>query len=37
MCDSDLALTEHGKVEQEERARRMAEIDAMFPDEGEDK
>jgi hypothetical protein len=36
MCDSDPELTEHGKVEQEERAQRMAEIDAMFPDEDED-
>ena len=33
MCDSDVELTEAGKQEQEERAKRMAEIDAMFADE----
>lgn len=36
MCDSDFELTEHGKQEQEERTKRMAEIDAMFPDDAED-
>lgn len=35
-CESDLELTEHGKVEEEERKKRMAEIDAMFPDEDEE-
>lgn len=34
-CESDLELTEHGKVEEEEEKKRMAEIDAMFPDEEE--
>ena len=33
MCDSDVELTEAGKQEQEARAKRMAEIDAMFADE----
>lgn len=35
MCDSDVGLTEYGQQEQEERAKRMAEIDAMFADEEE--
>jgi predicted Zn-ribbon and HTH transcriptional regulator len=33
MCDSDIALTESGKQEEEARAKRMAEIDTMFNDE----
>lgn len=36
MCDSDVALTEHGQKEDEARTKRMAEIDAMFDDETED-
>jgi hypothetical protein len=36
MCDSDLALTEHGVVEEEARKKRMAEIDTLFADEDED-
>ena len=32
-CESDLELTEHGKVEEEEQKKRMAEIDAMFEDD----
>lgn len=32
MCDSDIALTESGKQEEEVRAKRMAEIDEMFSD-----
>lgn len=32
-CESDLELTEHGKVEEEARKKRMAEIDAMLEDE----
>ena len=35
MCDSELTFTDHGKQEHEERAKRMAEIDAMFADEEE--
>jgi hypothetical protein len=35
MCDSEIALTEYGKQEEEERAKRMAEIDAMFEDDEE--
>lgn len=35
-CESDLELTEHGKVEEEARKKRMEEIDAMFPDEDEE-
>lgn len=35
-CESDLELTEHGKVEEEERKKRMAEIDAMFDEDRED-
>ena len=34
-CESDLELTEHGKVEEEERKKRMAEIDALFDEEDE--
>jgi len=30
MCDSEVALTDYGQQEQEERAKRMAEIDAML-------
>jgi hypothetical protein len=33
MCDSDVALTEFGIKEEEERAKRMAEIDAMLEDD----
>jgi predicted Zn-ribbon and HTH transcriptional regulator len=33
MCDSDVSLTESGKQEDEARAKRMAEIDAMFTDD----
>lgn len=33
MCDSDIAITEFGKQEEEARTKRMAEIDAMFADE----
>jgi hypothetical protein len=36
MCDSAVALTEYGQQEQEERAKRMAEIDAMFSDDAEE-
>lgn len=36
MCDSDVALTEEGVKQQEERARRMAEIDAMVGDDESD-
>lgn len=35
-CESDIELTEHGKVEEEERKKRMAEIDAMFEDDDDD-
>lgn len=35
MCDSDVELTEAGKKEKEEREKRMAEINAMFPDDDE--
>lgn len=34
-CESDIELTEHGKVEEEARKKRMAEIDAMFDEEEE--
>jgi len=33
MCDSDIQFTEHGLVEEEEKKKRMAELDAMFEDE----
>ncbi len=36
MCESDLALTEHGVVEEEARKKRMAEIDAMLAEDEED-
>jgi hypothetical protein len=36
MCESDIELTEHGKVEEEAQKKRMAEIDAMFNEEGEE-
>ena len=36
MCDSDIALTEYGHQEHEARAKRMAEIDAMFDDDAEE-
>jgi len=35
MCDSDVSLTESGKIEEEARAKRMAEIDAMFNEDTE--
>ena len=35
MCDSDLALTEFGKQDEDDRAKRMAEIDAMFAEDDE--
>jgi ribosomal protein L37AE/L43A len=35
-CESDLELTEHGVVEEEAKKKRMAEIDAMFNEEGEE-
>lgn len=34
-CESDVELTEHGVIEEKERAKRMAEIDKLF-DEGEE-
>jgi Zn finger protein HypA/HybF involved in hydrogenase expression len=34
-CESDLELTEHGKVEEEEKKNRMAEIEAMLAEEEE--
>lgn len=36
-CESDIELTEHGIVEEEARKKRMAEIDAMFEDDEDDK
>jgi hypothetical protein len=36
MCESDLELTEHGKVEEEAQKKRMAEIDAMLTEEEEE-
>lgn len=36
MCDSDTALTEHGVVQEEERKKRMAEINAMLNEEEEE-
>ena len=36
MCDSDIAFTEHGQQENDARAKRMAEIDAMFEDDKEE-
>jgi hypothetical protein len=36
MCESDLALTEHGVVEEEARKKRMAEIDAMLAEDEEE-
>lgn len=35
-CESDLELTEHGKVEEEARKKRMEEIDAMLKEEEDD-
>lgn len=35
MCDSELELTPEGIVKEEEQKKRMAEIDAMFKEEGE--
>ena len=35
-CESDLELTEHGVVEEEARAKRLAELDAMFDDEDDE-
>lgn len=34
-CESEIELTEHGKVEEQKRKERMAEIDAMFDEEDE--
>jgi hypothetical protein len=34
-CESDLELTEHSVVEEEERKKRMAEIEAMFEEDDE--
>jgi Zn finger protein HypA/HybF involved in hydrogenase expression len=34
-CESDLELTEHGKVEEEASKKRMAELDVMFSDDEE--
>jgi len=34
-CESDLELTEHGKVKDEEQKKRMAEINAMFEEDDE--
>jgi hypothetical protein len=34
-CESDLALTEHGVVEEEARKKRMAEINAMLEEDDE--
>lgn len=36
-CESDVELTEHGKADEEEKKKRMAEIDAMFADDEENK
>ena len=36
MCDSELQVTEFGKIQEEARAKRMAEIDAMFSEEDEE-
>jgi hypothetical protein len=36
MCDSDLELTPEGVIAEQDRKQRMAEIDAMFPDEDPD-
>lgn len=35
-CESDIELTPEGVIKEEESKKRMAEIDAMFPDEEED-
>ena len=35
-CESDIELTPEGVIKEEETKKRMAEIDAMFPDEEED-
>jgi len=35
MCDGELNLTEHGIVEEEERKKRIAELEAMFDEEEE--
>lgn len=36
MCDSEIKLTEYGEKEDAEYKKRMAEIDAAFPDEDEE-
>ena len=36
MCDSDVALTEYGQQEEIERAKRMAEIDAMLAEDSDE-
>lgn len=35
-CESDLELTEHGKVEEEERKKRMAELEAMLDEDSDE-
>ena len=35
-CESDIELTEHGKVEEEERKKRLAEINAILNEEEDD-
>ena len=32
-CESELELTEHGKIDEQERKQRMAEFDAMFEED----
>lgn len=34
-CESDTELTEHGKIQEEEHKKRMAELDKMFPEEAD--
>jgi len=36
MCDSDLELTPEGVIAEQDRKQRMAELDAMFPEDDED-
>lgn len=35
-CESDIELTEHGKIKDEENKKRMAEIDAMFAEDDDE-
>jgi len=35
-CESDVELTEHGKIEDEAQKKRMAEIDAMFAEDDDE-